>query len=58
VTNRDLDIRGLKIKLDQLEQELDQSQRRITHLNDAKDQKDAELAQVHMATGQEVATLN
>ena len=25
VTNRDLDIRGLKIRLDQLEQELDQS---------------------------------
>ena len=53
INARDLDIRGFKSKAEQLEGELEQSSRRISVLTEAREQKDIELANVHMGIGQE-----
>ncbi len=37
ISTRDLDIRGFKIRIDQLEGELEQAQRRIAHLTEARE---------------------
>ncbi len=46
------------MRLDQLESELEQCQRRIAILNESCEQKAAEIAQIHVRIGQESHTLN
>lgn len=58
ISNRDLDIRGFRIRIEQLEGELEQTQRRIVHLTEAREQKDSDLANVHVKIGQENHQLN
>lgn len=58
ITTRDLDIRGYRLRIEQLESELDQNQRRISHLNEAREQVDADLANVHVRLGQEHHQIN
>jgi len=58
ISARDLDIRGFKLRVDQLESELDQSQRRIGMLSDARQQKDDDLAAITVKIGQETHLLN
>ena len=53
INARDLEIRGFKLRAEQLEGELEQSQRRIAVLNEARETKDSELASVHVKSGQE-----
>jgi chromosome segregation ATPase len=58
ISARDLDIRGFKLRVEQLESELDQSQRRIGMLSDARQQKDDDLAAITVKIGQETHLLN
>lgn len=53
INARDIDIRGYKLRVDQLDGELDQCQRRIATLTEAREQKDEDLATVHVKIGQE-----
>jgi len=53
-----LDIRGFKLRIEQLEGDLEQSQRRIQVLTEAREQKDQELSGVHVRIGQETHQLN
>ncbi len=53
IGTRDLDIRGFKLRIEQLEGDLEQSQRRIQVLTEAREQKDQELSAVHVRIGQE-----
>jgi len=48
ITARDLDIRGFKLRSEQLEDEIETCQRRIASLTEAREFKDADLAAVHV----------
>ena len=58
INARDMDIRGFKLRLEKLQSELDQSQRRIVQLTEAREQRDADLAQIHVKLGQEHHQVN
>lgn len=58
LTTRDLDIRGFKLKIEQLEGDLDSTQRRIAALTEARELKDQDLSTVHVKIGQETHQLN
>jgi len=58
ISARDLDIRGFKLRVEQLESELDQCQRRIGMLSDARQQKDDDFAAITVKIGQETHLLN
>jgi len=58
IATRDLDIRGFKLRLEQLETDLENSQRRIAALTEAREQKDQEINGVHVRIGQENLQLN
>lgn len=58
ITTRDLDIRGFKLKIEQLEGDLEGSQRRIAALTESREHKDQDLATVHVKIGQETHQLN
>lgn len=53
INAKDLDIRGFKLRIEQLEGELEQCNRRIAVLTEAREQKDQDLASIHVKIGQE-----
>lgn len=58
ITNRDLELRGLKLRLETLEAELEQAQRRIAFLTDSIGQKDADIATITSKLNHENLQIN